>query len=264
MKFTVLSLFPEIIDTYFASSIMGKACKRGLVQYQSIYIRDFAFDKHKTCDDAPYGGGPGMLLMPEPLARSLESVGVRKKALGESGGDAPVSDREPPERANKKVIYLSPSGKLFNQKLACQLAKEEELVLICGHYEGIDQRIIDLYVDEEISIGDYVLSSGEVAALALIDSIFRLIDDVINSASLKEESFSLDTPLLEYPQWTRPEIFEGIAVPEILLSGHHENIRKWRLEQSLKKTRQMRPDLGRAGNPPSLPPLWDWGLGTRD
>jgi len=220
MKYTVLTLFPEITDAFFANSIMAKAIKRGIIEYQAVNIRGFATDKHKTCDDAPYGGGPGMLMLPEPLGRALESV------------SAPHSPR---------VIYLSPSGKPFNQNLARELAKEQELILICGRYEGIDQRIIDLYVDDEISVGDYVLSSGEVAALAVIDATYRLVDSVICSESLEEESFS--GGLLEYPQFTRPEEFDTIKVPEVLLSGHHEQIRLWRLEKRVEKTLRQRPDL---------------------
>jgi len=223
MKYTVLTLFPEITDAFFANSIMAKAIKRGIIEYQAVNIRDFAADKHKTCDDAPYGGGPGMLMLPEPLGRALEFVGA----------------------GNKRVIYLSPSGKPFNQETARELAKEQELVLICGRYEGIDQRIIDRYVDDEISVGDYVLSSGEVAALAVIDATYRLVDKVICSESLAEESFS--GGLLEYPQFTRPEDFDTIRVPEVLLSGHHEQIRLWRLEKRVEKTLRQRPDLIRRG-----------------
>jgi len=225
MKYTVLTLFPEITDAYFSTSIMAKAIQRGIISYQPVNIRDFAYDKHKTCDDAPYGGGPGMLMLPEPLSRALESAGVQKK--GRRGG--------------RRVIYLSPSGRPFTQELARELAGEQELVLLCGRYEGIDQRVIDLYIDEEISVGDYVMSSGEVAALALIDATYRLVDKVITPESLDEESFS--GGLLEYPQYTRPEIFDTIRVPEVLLSGHHENIRKWRLEKRIEKTLRFRPDL---------------------
>jgi len=221
MKYTVLTLFPEICDAYFSSSIMAKAVSRGIVEYKAINIRDFAVDKHRSCDDAPYGGGPGMLMLAEPLGRALEAV-----------AGVPNSQR---------VIYLSPSGKPFNQELARELAREQELILICGRYEGIDQRIIDMYVDDEISVGDYVLSSGEVAALALIDATYRLVEQVITKASLEEESF--DGLLLEYPQYTRPEIYATLKVPEILLSGHHENIRRWRLEKRVKKTLALRPDL---------------------
>ena len=226
MKYTVLTLFPEITDAFFATSIMAKAVKRGIIEYQAVNIRDFAADKHKTCDDAPYGGGPGMLMLSEPLSRALESVGVQKKNAMQRSG---------------RIIYLSPSGKPFNQELARELAAEQELVLLCGRYEGIDQRVIDLYIDDEISIGDYVLSSGEVAALALIDATYRLVDKVITPESLDEESFS--DGLLEYPQYTRPEIFGTIKVPEVLLSGHHENIRRWRLIKRVEKTLQNRPDL---------------------
>jgi tRNA (guanine37-N1)-methyltransferase len=229
MKYTVLSLFPEIIDAFFATSIMAKAIARGIVEYEAVNIRNYAQDRHKTCDDAPYGGGAGMLMLAEPLSRALDAAGA-----GMPG---------------KRTIYLSPSGKLFNQDLAKELSRERELILLCGRYEGVDQRIIDLYVDDEISIGDYVLSSGETAALALIDASYRLVCGVINTESLDEESFS--GGLLEYPQYTRPEIFDSIhgsmRCPEILLSGHHENIRRWRLRKRIEKTLANRPDLLRKG-----------------
>ena len=232
MKFTILTLFPEITDAYFASSIMAKALEKGIIRYEAVNIRDFTLDSHKTCDDAPYGGGPGMLMMAEPLSRALESVGVTKKTA-KFPNEAP------------HVIYLTPSGRLFNQKRALELARMEELVLICGRYEGIDQRIIDAFVDEELSVGDYVLSSGETAALVLVDSVYRLVDKVITSESLAEESFS--GGLLEYPQYTRPEIFDTMKVPEVLLSGHHENIRKWRLKKRVEKTLATRGDLVEEG-----------------
>ena len=246
MIYTILTLFPEIIDAYFASSIMAKAIQRELIEYKAINIRDFAPDKHKTCDDAPYGGGPGMLMLPEPLGAALETVGIQKKAIpdSESGCSQQGRGNSLPLK-NKRVIYLSPSGRLFNQALAQELAAEQELVLVCGRYEGIDQRIIDMYIDDEVSVGDYVLSSGEVAALALIDATYRLIDAVITPESLEEESFS--NGLLEYPQWTRPEIYDNLSVPGILLSGHHENIRKWRLKKRIEKTMRNRPDLIRQG-----------------
>ena len=238
MKYTVLTLFPEITDAFFANSIMAKAIKRGIIEYRAINIRDYALDKHKTCDDAPYGGGPGMLMLPEPLGRALEAAGAGKKAVGDQGSGSGDS-------RSKKVIYLSPSGRLFNQELARELANERELILICGRYEGVDQRIIDSYVDDEISIGDYVLSSGEAAALAVIDATYRLVDDVISADSLSEESFS--GGLLEYPQFTRPEVYDTMKVPEALLSGHHEKIRLWRLEKRVEKTLRQRPDLVQRG-----------------
>ena len=219
MKFHVLTLFPEIPRAFFESSIMAKAVDRGIIAYDLVNIRDFAHDKHKTCDDSPYGGGAGMLMLPEPLGQALESVQAYKK----------------------RVIYVTPSGKPFTQRLAKELSQEEELVLICGRYEGIDQRIIDSWVDDEISIGDYVLSSGEIAATVIIDAVYRLVEGVISQESLEEESFSKG--LLEYPQYTRPEVYKGMQVPEVLLSGHHENIRKWRLQQQLAKTMANRPDL---------------------
>ena len=219
MKFTVLTLFPEILESYFKSSIMAKAVEKALIEYEIVNIRDFALNKHKNCDDYPYGGGAGMVLKPEPLALALDSVGA----------------------ADKRTLYPSPSGKLFKQDYAADLSGEKELIIICGRYEGIDQRIIDSYVDDEICIGDYILSSGEVAALTVIDCVYRLLDGVISSDSLEEESFS--NGLLESPQYTRPEVFREMKVPEVLLSGHHENIKKWRLEKSLEKTENYRPDL---------------------
>jgi tRNA (guanine37-N1)-methyltransferase len=236
MKYTILTLFPETIEVFFTSSIMARAVTRDIIRYRLINIRDHAFDKHKTCDDATYGGGPGMLMLPEPLGRALEAAGVRNRL---TGGPLPAAGTPP------RVICLSPSGRPFTQALAGELAKEEELVLICGRYEGIDQRIIDCYVDEEISVGDYVLSSGEAAALVLVDATYRLVDRVISTGSLEEESFS--GGLLEYPQYTRPELYATLKVPEVLLSGHHEHIRRWRLEKRVEKTLALRPDLIRQG-----------------
>jgi tRNA (guanine37-N1)-methyltransferase len=213
-------LFPEILDGYFQSSLMKKAVERGLIEIEFVNIRDFALDKHKTCDDIPYGGGAGMVLKPEPLARALDSVGAGRK----------------------RTLYPTPSGRLFDQPSAREFAKEDELVFICGRYEGIDQRIIDEFVDDEVSIGDYVLSSGEIATLVIIDAVYRLREGVIKARSLEEESFS-DGFLLEYPQYTRPEVFRDRAVPEVLLSGHHKNIADWRRERSVEKTKRLRPDL---------------------
>lgn len=230
MRYTVLTLFPEIVDAFFSSSIMAKALERGVVSYRSVNIRDYALDKHRKCDDAPYGGGAGMLMLPEPLGRTLEAAGARPK-----GAEGP----------RKRVVYLTPSGLPFTQSRALELAAEEELILLCGRYEGIDQRIIDTYVDDELSVGDYVLSSGEVASLVLIDATYRLVEGVITAESLEEESFS--DGLLEYPQYTRPEVYDTIRVPEVLLSGHHENIRRWRLGMRVRKTLLNRPDLIRRG-----------------
>ena len=219
MKFTVLTLFPQIPQAFFENSIMAKAVEKGIIAYDLVNIRDFALDKHKTCDDSPYGGGAGQLMGPEPLGRALESV-----------------------KANRKhVIYVTPGGKQFTQSKALELSRKDELVIICGRYEGIDQRIIDYYVDEEISIGDYVMSSGEVSATVIIDTVYRLIDGVISSESLDEESYS--DGLLEYPQYTRPPVYKDMEVPDVLLSGNHENIRKWRLKKRLEKTLANRPDL---------------------
>ncbi|MDR2135228.1 MAG: tRNA (guanosine(37)-N1)-methyltransferase TrmD [Treponema sp.] len=252
MTYTVLTLFPEIIDAYFAASIMAKAVERGIVSYRAVNIRDFALDRHHTCDDAPYGGGPGMLMLPEPLGRAMEAAGAGPKKSADPTAERPTAERPTAERptaerptAERRVIYLSPSGRTFDQALAGELAACRELIILCGRYEGIDQRIIDRYVDEEISVGDYVLSSGETAALVLIDATYRLVDRVIASESLEEETFS--GGLLEYPQYTRPEIYDTLQVPDVLLSGHHENIRRWRLRKRVEKTCALRPDLIRRG-----------------
>ena len=219
MQFTVLTLFPEILHSYFESSIMSKAVEKEIITYDLVNIRDFATDKHRSCDDSPYGGGAGQLMLAEPLAKALDSVQAYKK----------------------RVIYVSPSGKSFTQEKALELSKENELVFICGRYEGIDQRIINEYVSDELSIGDYVMSSGEVAATVIIDTVYRLIDGVISNKSLKEESFS--DGLLEYPQYTRPRLFKKMKVPEVLLSGNHEEIKKWRFRKRVEKTLINRPDM---------------------
>lgn len=219
MKISVITLFPEMVESYFTSSIMNRAVEKGLVEYSIVNIRDFAVDKHRTCDDYPYGGGPGMVMKPEPLSAALDHV----------------------QSGKARTIFPTPSGRVFDQACAENLAAEENLVFICGRYEGVDQRVIDLYVDDEISIGDYVLSSGEVASLVIVDTVYRLLDGVIKADSLAEESFADGT--LEYPQYTRPEVFRDLRVPDVLLSGHHENIRAWRRQKGLEKTAKMRPDL---------------------
>lgn len=218
MKFDVLTLFPESFEP-IKQSILGRALEKNLISLNLINIRDFSKDKHKKVDDTPYGGGAGMVIKPDVVYDAYKSV----------------------EDKNAKVIYLSPQGNVLNQKKVESLSKEEHLILLCGHYEGIDQRVIEEIVDEEISIGDYVLTGGEIPAMVLIDSVSRYVEGVLTKESIKEESFSNN--LLEYPQYTRPEVFLNKKVPEVLLSGHHENIRKWREEQSLKNTYQKRPDL---------------------
>ena len=218
MRFDVLTLFPEMFDA-IKQSIIGRAEEKGLIDINLINIRDFSKDKHKKVDDTPYGGGAGMVMMPDVVYDAYKSI----------------------QDENAKVIYLSPQGKRLNQKLVEELSKEKHLVLLCGHYEGIDQRVLDELNVEEISIGDYVLTGGELPAMVLIDSVSRYIDGVLSKESTEEETFS--NGLLEYPQYTRPETFMGRTVPEILLSGHHENIRKWRQEKSIEITKKKRPDL---------------------
>ena len=218
MQFDVLTLFPEMFSS-LNESIIGRARKNKQININLVNIRDFAKNKHNKVDDTPYGGGAGMVMMPDVVYRAYKSL----------------------ENNDAKVIYMSPQGKTLNQKKVVELSKEEHLIILCGHYEGIDQRVLDKIVDEEISIGDYVLTGGELPAMVLIDSVSRYVEGVLSEDSIKEESFS--NGLLEYPQYTRPEVFEGMKVPEILLSGNHKKIDEWRKEQSLETTKKKRPDL---------------------
>ena len=219
MHIDILTLFPEMVSSFFTSSIMARAVEKGIVTYRIINFRDYAEDRHHTCDDVPYGGGAGMVLKCEPLGKALEEV----------------------DAMHKRVIFPTPSGRLFTQEYAKQLSMEENLVFICGHYEGLDQRIIDTYVDDEISIGDYVLSSGETSSIVIIDALYRLVEGVITAESLEDESFS--NGLLEYPQYTRPERYCTKCVPDVLLSGHHERIATWRDFRMLEKTMLSRPEV---------------------
>ena len=218
MKFDVLTLFPEMFVS-MEQSIIGKAMKNQLLEINLTNIRDFSKDKHKKVDDTPYGGGAGMLMKPDVVWDAWNSVKTNKS----------------------KTIYMSPKGKTLTQKKVESLAKEEHLIILCGHYEGIDQRVIDKIVDEEISIGDYVLTGGELPAMVLIDSVSRYVNGVLKQGSTFEESFSND--LLEYPQYTRPEEFLGEKVPEVLISGNHQNIDRWRRNKSLEETFKKRPEL---------------------
>lgn len=221
MRIDILTLFPEMFAP-LNESILGRAQNKGVLQINTVYIRNFSLDKHLKCDDAPFGGGAGMVMTPQPVCDCIKSV-------------------DPEHKAHR--IYMSPRGKLLTVPIARQYAQKYDwLVILCGHYEGIDQRIIDLYIDEEISIGDFVLTGGELPAMVLSDVVSRFVPGVLGcDASSEDESFS--DGLLEYPQYTRPQTYEGLSVPEVLLSGHHENIEKWRREKSLEITRKNRPDL---------------------
>lgn len=223
MRFDVLTLFPELFNSVMGESIIGRAQQNGLVQVKAINIRDYSRDKHRKVDDYPFGGGNGMVMTCQPVFDAYRAIteGLEKKP---------------------KVIYMSPQGRVLTQELARELSDQEHLIVLCGHYEGIDERIIEEIVDEEISIGDYVLTGGELPAMVLIDCVSRLIPGVLSSeGSYSDESHY--NGLLEYPQYTRPAEYEGRKVPEILLSGHHANIEKWRMEQSIERTRKKRPDL---------------------
>ena len=223
MNYHVLTLFPEMIENGMNTSITGRAITKGLLSLEAINIRDFAFNKHQKVDDYPYGGGAGMLMQAEPVYLSYESIVER---IG----------RKP------RVIFLTPQGKTFNQNMAKEFALEEDLVFLCGHYEGIDERVLEEIVTDYVSIGDYVLTGGELPAMVMIDAVSRLVPGVLNNEESAEfESFHDN--LLEHPQYTRPVEFRGRKVPDVLLSGHHGNIDKWRREQSLKRTLERRPDL---------------------
>ena len=221
MKIDILTLFPEMFAP-LKTSIIGKAVDGGMLDIRITDIRQYTLDKHHKCDDYPFGGGAGMVMMPQPIFDAVNAVDPERKSLR---------------------IYMSPKGKTLNMSIVKRLAGENrDLLLLCGHYEGVDQRVLDLCFDEEISIGDYVLTGGELPAMVLVDSVARYVDGVLGSeSSVKEETFSENT--LEYPQYTRPQIFEGIPVPEVLLSGHHAHVEKWRKQQSAELTKRLRPDL---------------------
>ncbi|MDD7985847.1 tRNA (guanosine(37)-N1)-methyltransferase TrmD [Lentisphaera marina] len=217
-----MSLFPEVFTEPMSSSIIGRAVESDLVKISIHNLREYSIDKHRRVDDRPYGGGPGMIMSCETIFRAVEDL------------KTPTS----------KVIYMSPSGEVFNQRLAEELVEEEHLILLCGHYEGVDQRVLDGIVDREISIGDYILSNGNLAAMVISDAVIRLIPGALGcSESAVDESFNQEDGLLEHPQYTRPEEFRHMRVPEVLLSGNHKKIKEWRSEQSYKKTLTRRPDL---------------------
>ena len=219
MDITVLTLFPEMFAP-LKESIIGRAVNGGKLNIKVVNIRDYTENKHFKCDDYPFGGGAGMVMMPQPIGSAIEAV-------------------DPEHRAHR--IFMSPRGRTFSQKIAVEFAQKENLLLLCGHYEGVDQRVIDMYIDEELSIGDYVLTGGELPAMVVCDCVARYVDGVISGESLKDESFSAG--LLEYPQYTRPPVYKGVPVPEVLLSGNHEKVDEWRREKSLELTRKNRPDL---------------------
>lgn len=225
-RFHILTLFPEMVLDGLNTSIIGRAIEAGLLQINAVNIRDYSTNKHMKVDDYPYGGGAGLVMQPEPVYRAYEDLTKDMK-------------KKP------RVVYLTPQGTTFHQEMAKEFAKEEELVFLCGHYEGIDERVLEEIVTDYVSIGDYVLTGGELPAMVMIDSISRLVPGVLhNDDSAGDESF--ENGLLEYPQYTRPPVFLDKEVPEVLLSGHHENIRKWRHEQSVKRTKERRPDLWEA------------------
>lgn len=219
MKIDILTLFPDMFAP-LKESVIGRAVNSGKLEIVITDIREYTADKHKKCDDTPFGGGAGMVMTAQPIASAITAVDPEHKA---------------------RRIFMSPKGRTFNQKIVTELSKEERLLLLCGHYEGVDQRVIDLFIDEEISLGDFVLTGGEIPAMAITDAVARYIDGVINKDSLLQESFSDGT--LEYPQYTKPQEFMGIKVPDVLISGNHGEVDKWRKEQSEKITRERRPDL---------------------
>ena len=219
MNITVLTLFPEMFAP-LKESIIGRAISGGKLNINIVNIRDYAENKHLKCDDYPFGGGAGMVMMPQPIGSAIEAA-------------------DPDHRAHR--IFLSPRGRTFNQKIAVELAQKNDLLLLCGHYEGVDQRVIDMYIDEELSLGDFVLTGGALPAMVVCDCVARYVDGVISGESLKDESFAAG--MWEYPQYTRPAVYKGVSVPEVLLSGNHGEVEKWRRQKSLEITQKNRPDL---------------------
>ena len=255
MNFHILTLFPEMVMDGLNTSIIGRAVSAGRLSIEAVNIRDYAFNKHQSVDDYPYGGGAGMLMQAEPVYLAYKAVAEKICAGGEAvldGQDAygereQFAGREPDDRPTSgkkrpRVVYLSPQGEVFNQKMAEEMAREEDLILLCGHYEGIDERVLEEIVTDYVSIGDYVLTGGELPAMVMVDAISRLVPGVLhNDVSAEFESFQDN--LLEYPQYSRPEEWHGKKVPPVLMSGHHANIEKWRREQSIIRTYERRPDL---------------------
>lgn len=222
MRFDILTLFPEMCDNVLNESVIGRARKAGIIEVQCHNIRDFAGNKHNRVDDAPYGGGKGMVMQAEPIFNCFKSICE--------------GDNKP------HLIYMSPKGKTFTQKDALRLAEYKSIAILCGHYEGVDQRVLDEIVDEEISIGDFVVTGGEIPAVLLVDAVSRMIPGVLSEEVCFTEESHFDG-LLEYPQYTRPEVWHGVAVPEVLMSGHHKNIEEWREAQSIEITKRLRPDI---------------------
>ena len=219
MKITILTLFPEMFMP-LKESIIGRAADSGKLQIDIVNIRDYSQDRHSKCDDYPFGGGAGIVMMPQPIASAIEAA-------------------DPSHTAHR--IYMSPKGQKFTQQKVFELVEKPEILLLCGHYEGVDQRVIDMFIDEEISIGDYVLTGGELPAMVVCDAVARYVDGVLSQGSLVDESFA--DGMLEYPQYTRPAVFRGESVPQVLLSGNHQKVAEWRREESLKLTKKLRPDL---------------------
>lgn len=236
MKITILTLFPEMFTAITDSSILGRAKEKGILDINLINIRDFSKDKHNKADDTPFGGGPGMVMLAEPIFGALNSIGAK-------GPDAKCTDEDNDvATGKKKIIYMSPRGQVINQEKIEELAKEEEIVILCGHYEGVDQRVLDHWQMEEVSIGDYILTGGELAAMVLVDAVARFIPDVLGSSqSVADES--IYSGLLECNQYTKPREYAGIAVPEVLCNGNHKLIHLWQYENALTLTKERRPDL---------------------
>jgi len=226
MIFDIMTLFPDLVATVLGESIIGRAQKSGVIEVATYNIRDYSEDKHHRVDDTPYGGGKGMLMMAPPIYRCYEAI---------------CQKREDTVRT-KRVVFMSPAGQLLNQRKAEELSQYDNLIILCGHYEGVDRRILDEIVDEEISIGDYVLTGGEIPACILVDSVARLVEGVLSDPESHEKE-SISSGYLEYPQYTRPYDYHGVTVPDVLISGHHENIDRWRREKALELTLKNRPDI---------------------
>lgn len=254
MNFHILTLFPEMVLNGLNTSIIGRAVNAGLLSIEAVNIRDYAFNKHQSVDDYPYGGGAGMLMQAEPVylaykavaekiaMRAAEKNAMRAAEIRQEAAEEAGADTASGAPARLRTVYLSPQGAVFDQKMAEELAQEEDLILLCGHYEGIDERVLEEIVTDYVSIGDYVLTGGELPAMVMVDAVSRMVPGVLhNDVSAEFESFQDN--LLEYPQYSRPEEWHGKKVPPVLLSGHHANIEKWRRQQSILRTKERRPDL---------------------